>query len=366
MKIMILRQKIAQYKEQIFLLFFLPLIGCVALGMSSDDLTYKICFIFALFCIGLKLVVTDYTKWEAGTMLVMLLLVIGVFMINGERTFVLSALAIVGVKDVNIKRVLKYVLYIYIIGMLVTVLLALVGIGEDNIHALPKAGQIYQVHDFGYAHPNATYNHLFIITILLLLQYGAGFGLRHLTILSLLMYSGYKILLCRTGWMVYILLGIVLVLRHVFKGRRIYGVFLELWTVFPCVMAMLSIGSPLVYRTGLGLVEWMNQMLTGRLYLFEQAISTLGISWYAPIGEGYSRQLDNVYLYIMLKYGIIVLAAYLFVYVLTMRRLKNKEDDLPVILLGILSIYGFMEYSFINVTWNPVMLYFAVALLPEI
>lgn len=358
MKMIKLRQKIALYNELIFLLFILPLTGCVALGMSSSDVMYKICFVFSLFWIGLKLVVTDYTKWDTGVMIAVFLLVTGVFLINGERTFVLSALAVAGAKDVDIKRILKYVMYTYILGMALTMLLALTGMGEDSIHALPKAGQIYQVHDFGFDHPNAAYNHLFMIAVLLLLQYSGGVSLLPYIALSMLMYGGYRLLLCRTGWLVYILLGTVLLLRRLLKGKRAYRTFINLWVLLPGIMAVLSICLALLYRGGYWLTDWINQMVTGRLYLFEQAISTLGISWYAPIGE-YPYQLDNVYLYILLKYGAIVLFVYLSIYMLAMWYLKDKEDDMPVILLGILAVYGFMEYSFINVTWNPVMLYFS-------
>lgn len=354
----------SRFNELLFGLFFLTMTGCVALGMYSGDIMYKICFAFALGCVTLKILNTDYKRSELIICGVIFVLIAGAFVRNHEKTMLLSALAVIGAKDIDIKRILKYTLYVYASCMTATVIMAWSGLIYNGIHELPKGGVNYRIYDFGFYHPNSTYNHLFMVSALLILAYGERLRWFHYAGISTVMYAGYKLLMCRTGWLVYLILLAALYLRFRLRSKRIYGICLGIWTAMPAVLAFFSVLLPYLYRQGLPLARWLDQLVTGRIYLFEKALTEGGIYGYAPIHKiGWIP--DNVYLYILLTYGIIMLAVYLTVYTGAMIRLRRAGEDMAVIMLGIVALYGFMEYSVINPTWNPFMLYFSGVLCRE-
>lgn len=353
-----MKQRLAKYKDELFMLFFLPMAGCVALGMSAGDYIYKMLFFVAMISLLVKMAVTDYNIKEMIGIILVVLLVISVFFWNGERTLFLSVIAVVGMKDVNIKRILRHTLYIYVLGMIITIVLALTGLGRNGIHELPKAGEIYRIYDLGFGHPNGAYNHLLVAAMLVFIVYGEKLKITHYIILSLIMYIGYKVLLCRAGWIVYLIFLVSLCMGHLLR-KKAYEVWMYCWCLVPLAAASGSLILTTLYEKNINIAVWVNRVVTGRLDIFADALSQVGVHVYAP-ADKFAFYVDNVYLYILLDYGTAVLVLYVAVYTISMFYLKRKREELPLLILGCLAIYGFMEYSLVNPTWNPMLLYLSV------
>lgn len=364
MSIQDFRVKLNTYKEFLFLVFFLPLTGCTALGLYSEDPVYKIFFVVGLLCVALKIFITNYNKKDFILISILISLLAGILFINGEKTLVLTLLAIIGCKDLNVKRILTYTFWIYLLCFLLTFFLSFLGIIENTLIELPKNGIMYGVYDYGFGHPNSAYNHLFIIAALGTIAYSEKFSILHFFLFTILMYIGYKIFFCRTGWIVYLMLCASILLHRFFNQKKWYKFFFNLYVFMPSLIVIITFFLTWAYKHQFSFAQFINRIVTGRLHLYQNAVRNLGFHWYAP-GGILTEPLDNLYLYILIRYGIIIFLIFLAIYSFTMIRLKKEHNDLAIIVLGAAAVYGFMEYSLINITWNPLFLYFAVLFRPS-
>ena len=95
-----LRKKIANYQEIFYMLFLLPMTGMTSMGLNSEDRIYLYVFAVATLFLVLKMAVTDFT-WKEIAIMATLTLLFGVnFFRNGEKTLILTIMAIFGAKTI--------------------------------------------------------------------------------------------------------------------------------------------------------------------------------------------------------------------------------------------------------------------------
>lgn len=70
------------------------------------------------------------------------------------------------------------------------------------------------------------------------------------------------------------------------------------------------------------------------------------------IGVYYHFWLDNAYMAILLRYGIIVYLLFSIIYCLTALKLKNQNQYFTLFIYALFSIYGIMEYNFFSLSHN--------------
>ena len=94
-----LRKKLSNYQEVFYLLFLLPMTGMSSMGLY----VFAVATLFLL----LKMAVTDFT-WREILVMAVLTLLFGVnFLRNGEKTLILTVMAIFGAKNVNLDKAMK-------------------------------------------------------------------------------------------------------------------------------------------------------------------------------------------------------------------------------------------------------------------
>lgn len=356
-----IRNKLKKYGEEFYMLFFLPMAGCVAMGISSGETIYRVLFAVGLVFLMLKFFVTDFTIKEIVIMFGIMMVLGYVFLRNRERSLILSALAIFGCKDVSIRRVLKYTVVVYAVGMAIAILLVLTGFKAGEIHNLGKSGTVQKINDYGFTHPNSAYSHILMIALMIVLVWRERIRWYHYISITAGMIYAYEKLLCRTGLLVYGIMVIMLFALYLIKQPKVRKVFFFLWGCLPAAIAGASYALPWFYEKQMPFAVKINNLITGRISLANQALHRTELTWFGALEKNWSDEfyLDNAYINLLLSYGIIVIAICILLALAMNYCLWKKEEYYVLIITGIIAIYAFMEYSPINATWNPTLLYMA-------
>lgn len=359
-----LRNYLICHADVLYLLYFLPIAGCVSMGLSSDRLVYKVCFAIAIIFLLLKVWVTDYSFIEILFMGAVMVLLGYVYLRTDEKTLIISAISIFGCKKVDVRKVLKYTLLVYVIGMTLTISMVILGKVQGELHTLYKGGIEYKINDFGFSHPNSAYNHLLMIALMIVAVWQERLRWYHYGIMTFIMFVAYKVFFSRTGFLIYLLLCMVIGILHIIKWDKFKKVLFFILNLIPAEIFTLSYILMIWYDKGNPFVNNLNSFVTGRIMLSSQAYKYAGLSWFGAVKSDWMNWLfiDNAYLSILIRYGIIVCVLCSVTYSLTCYRIWKAGEYYILTILSIISVYAFMEYMVVNVTWNPLLLFISVLL----
>lgn len=359
-----LRNYLKGHADLLYLLYFLPIAGCVSMGLASDRLVYKGCFAIAIIFLLLKVWVTDYSLIEFFSMGTVMVLLGYVYLRTSEKTLIISALSIFGCKGVNVRKVLKYTLFVYIIGMSLTIIMVMLGRVQGEIHTLNKGGIHYKINDYGFSHPNSAYNHLLMIALMIVAVWQERLRWYHYGIMTFVMFVAYKVFFSRAGFLIYLLLCVAISLLHIIKWDKLKKNFYFIFNLIPMGILMVSYVLMIWYDKGNPFIDKLNNFVTGRIRLSAQAYKYAGVSWFGAVNGDWMREIfvDNAYLNVMVSYGIVVCALCVASYSLTCFRYWKTGEYYNLIILSTIAVYAFMEYMVVNATWNPLLLFMSGSL----
>lgn len=360
-----IRNYLKEYSDIFYILYFLPLAGCVAMGIGSEQLFYKGCFAVAIIFLLLKFGVTDYTKTELVFMSFIMLLLAYIFFRTREKALIITALSVFGCKGVCVRRVLKYTFFVYIIGMMLTISLVMAGKIQGEIHTLTKSGIQYQINDYGFSHPNSAYSHLMMIALMMVAVWQERVRWYHYGIMTIVMFAAYKVFLSRTGFYIYLLLCLLIGLLHIMRNNKVKKVFFFLFNLIPIGILALSYGLMINYHKGITIINKLNNFVTGRIMLSSKAYENAGLSWFGATDRKWMDWIfiDNAYISVLISCGVVACILCVLAYSLMCIRYWKAEEYYVVIILGIIAVYAFMEYIVVNATWNPLLLFMSGTLL---
>lgn len=354
-----------RHVDLLYLLYFLPVTGCVSMGLSSDRLVYKACFAIAIIFLLLKVWVTNYSLIEFFFMGAVMVLLGYVYLKTSEKTLIISALSVFGCKGINVRKVLKNIIYIYIIGMTLTISLVMMGKMHGEIHTLVKGGLEYKINDFGFSHPNSAYNHLLMISLMIVAVWQERLRWYHYGIMTFVMFVAYKVFLSRSGFLIYLLLCIAIGVSHIIKSDKLKKVLFFILNLIPIGVLIVSYILMIWYDKGTPIVIKLDNFVTGRIMLSSHAYKYAGISLFGTVNRDWMNWIfvDNAYLNVLISCGMIVCLLCVATYSLTCFRYWKMGEYYILIILSIIAVYAFMEYMIINATWNPLLLFMSGTLL---
>lgn len=343
-----LRKRLAQYQEQFYLVFVLSIVALFSAGFNSTDRVYQVVFCAATLFLLLKLAVTDYTWRELLWMAVITLLLGLTLLRNGEKTLIITAMAVFGAKNVSLDRVFRNSLWVKAMFTVGTILLAATGIIENQARSLPKNGEHITVYCYGYHHPNAAFANVFFIFVIAILVWKDKLKWYAYVGFTLVLWGAYWLFVCRTGLVVWAALLMLVLGYKVSCKLKWEKIYLALLLLIPVVLAVLTFVLPLVGMEN-SVVAKLDFYLTGRIKLLIQGINNIGF----PLLGNISRNAyDSIYFHLVYNYGwltaIICFPAYLY----TMWECKKNDRPYEVIALSIMALYGFMEHWPLSIGWN--------------
>ncbi len=351
-----LRKKLASYQEIFYMLFLLPMTGMTSMGLNSEDRIYLYVFAVATLFLLLKMAVTDFT-WKEIVIMGVLTILFGVnFLRNGEKTLILTVMAIFGAKNVNLDKVMKYALWEKAVLTVGTLTLAATGVIENEMVWLPKNEEWIEIPCYGYYQPNMAFANILVVLLLAILVYREKIKWYGYVVGTIILYGAYKLFLCRTGILIWLLLCLIILGYRVLKYFHWEKGYFYLVMILPILLAVFTLILPLLAQQNPELYAWINNIFTGRIEHIKQGYGQLGNCLLGHIPQ---EPFDSMYFTILYNYGWILFLLCLVAYIVGMWYCIKRDQDYIVIGLGIMAVYGFMELLPMSVLWILALLYLA-------
>ena len=361
-----LRSRIAKYNESYFLLYICTLNIMYSLGDIKDIANYtlyKIGLVIAFGSMGLKVFFTDYTKKEVliGTIFFTPLIIN--FCINRELYLFMFFAGIVAAKGVDLKKVFVYVFWIKLSATCLTWGAVLLGIIENKVAYLLKNDELVGLRCFGYFYPNVAYANLLSIAILLILVYQDRVKWYYYVLLTAFFYGMYELLYCRTGFIIWLLLCVLLLFDKCITNRNLKKNIFRMAQGTGIFITCISILLPLLYRNETwSWTRTLDFIVNARIRAAFNAMQRM--EW-TVLGQKEYVAFDNIFVHVLHNDGIIYLVLLNIGIFLFLRWLFKEQKSRYLLIAVIMLICSYMEFYILTLSWCPLWLLAAQAIWPK-
>lgn len=348
-------------EEIVYYLFFAVMLTAKGLGLYDGQWPYTLSLMLGAGFIFLKLILSDMTVMERLWTLLLILLGIIITLCSGEKGALIYIALIVGMKNIDIRRIFKLGLFVWVVTFAFKSMLTLLGISSDIFKVQEKLGLGYIIRwSLGQPHPNVLEISLMMLCAFILflgdfkrkelLKVSAG-------MLVIILY-GFLYSISYTGFglsIIYLVLTIYLSKRE--RLCKIERILARL--VFP-VCLLFSILGPLYFPEKLW--NLCNKIFNTRFYLGKNYMENVPFSLFGNRWEGLIpsnlSNLDSSYVFALMHYGIVLFVLFAIGYMaLIDYEVKNNELSKLSITLG-LSIAAISEPFFVNSSFKNISMLF--------
>lgn len=357
-----------KYLEFYYYIFFTMMIINQFLPADAPQKASMILGILGFLFILPKILFTKYTRREAWIIVLIGMLSIMTFITTRRQGLLFSAIAIAGIKNIDIKKCVNIILILggVIFALVVFRYILTNGLSNEVTSTRYIFGMEINVYKtaFGYNHANKTFL-LFSILVLafIYLNYG-NISIKQWIGILVLTLGIFYYTFSRTGLIV-ILFSI---LYYFLLESKLYDnkYFKKILVSVPLLSVVVSFILPYIYKWGkVPFISEINKMMADRINLsyeflnffrptlFGQNVDDL-TAYRAQTGNWY-LVCDNSYVLILCAYGIV--AFLLGVYLIYKLSIIAKEDRSKLFLLSSFCVYGIAEAFFIIFFVNFSMLF---------
>lgn len=340
-------------------MFFILMLAAKGLGLDSGDKLYYVLSGAAFICVAVKLCLTQCNKKELTVLTGLCLLAVLAYINSGRLGIVLSILAIIGMKDMDIKKLFRLGLTVYGITFTITIISAALGIIPNAfvVHAKGSLGEVIRW-GMGFSTGNVFHESYFILVVLIVYNMEKKYGIKQFLWLMAGNLLVFVFTFSYTGISVtafYLILNLYAVRRK--QLGKIEWLLAQL--VLPlCILV--SFVSPFLLEMEIG--QRLNTLLQARpafshYYLTNQPITLFGTRMIDI--PNFWTIMDNGYVYIFMTFGIVVFVLFCSGYAGTVFRYGNRgkrgqepygNRELAVIFSYM--VYGVMEQFISNAFMN--------------
>lgn len=345
-------------KSEFFMYLFFAIISfCKGIGLSNSNNIYRLIYIVGVLILICKIFQDKFTKKEIFYIGIILCIGIINFVFFGETTVLFSSIALSGMKNIDIKRVIKIMFVSRIIAFVGIILLSGFGVIENRIIYIYRAtdGISIKRYSFGYSHPNLAHASLTIIVILWGYLYYNKINLFKLLVCEFINIVVYQFTYSRTG---FIILTAYLILLYLTKNvsfiKKAIIKNLNL-TFVGCIILSF------VMAWGYGKFDIfyeLNDILTGRIKYMSDVFKKYSIP---IIGRGSYKNIlfDNGYFDLIYCAGLLPTIWFFYIQFKTNNILKEKNNISECLLKIFFLLYSMTESYYASVLMNPSLLFFA-------
>lgn len=270
---------------------------------------------------------------------------------------------IIGAKNIDFRKLLKTYLVIEVALTLITMVAALTGHVEHLIYESYKGNR----YSFGSVYPTDFAAHIVYIVIVFVVLYTKTYMRILQIVLTICMAAfvwyacrGYTSTICLVLVVVAIMIGLLLNQKNLFKVEGVY-------TVSYIGFAALYLFMNYKYDVQSELWQKIDSALSGRLTItngisllnpikmFGQNIFEDGMGGTIDWPDQYSY-IDDSYLRILLKYGIVLFVVFIIMLTYNLHQLKMYNCRVCLMLLSIIALHSFMEQHLLELAYNPFIL----------
>lgn len=296
-------------KELSYYLFFGLMVFAKGIGFDSGNKLYYLLSAAACICIGCKLILTKYHIRQIGAMALLCLIAFVSYRNSGRMGLVLTVFAIIGIKDMDIKKLFRMGLVIYGCSFAFTVVAAEFGMINNPLDVHVKGGTELIRWGMGYSTGNIFHVSYFILVVFLCYTWGKRYDVKHMAGLMAGNFLAFLFSLSYTGGIVttfYLLLNLYAVKRgSLSRAERIVCQMpLPLCLIF-------SFAGP--FLLDYPAMQKLNAMMQARLtfsfyFLNNQPITLFGARMKDV--PNFWIIMDNGYVYIFMTFGIVAFALF--------------------------------------------------------
>lgn len=339
------REKISAYA---YMGFVLLMSAAKAVGLDRTDPIYRYIGVIALL---FGAVAICFTKYEKKEMIVLFLL--GVYMaftyyLSHQMPPVLLWFALAGAKHADGKKIMNSMYYIWLVGFTALVTLASLGLIPNNRVYDPD--HLRYRYDMGYNTRNMTQIAVFLVITLW------GYTRKHkkawmYLLFAVVDYVIYVFTDSRLGFYAALLSLATWFITDIFEKKgwlKLENTLLNLLAFIPCIF---SIAIMVFGKMEKPFWQIVNQVITNRVRVIEDALMWYHIRPFAKDMSGYWWIVDNAYAHLIIQYGFIYFILFMGIYVWFF--FKNDERLVREKCVAILMLTcGFVEQFMQNCILN--------------
>jgi len=151
-----------------------------------------------------------------------------------------------------------------------------------------------------------------------------------------------------------------LIIKYYLKSRKIGDYMKRAIPLIPYICAIISIGTALLYSSSSRFWVLMNKLLTGRLKLGHDAISSYGFSLFGQVINwnrnrwlGEYKYVDASYLKYSLMYGVVIVLIIIVCYSNLLKKLIMVDDKYLILSIVITLLYAIFDPQLLYILYNP-------------
>ena len=342
-------------------LFF---IGFLLLQISSTFLTVDtvseytkyiklFSIIIFIFCSIEKIINTRIKSKYLFIYIFMILLGIVSCIITNDYFLLSLVLALVCSINIEFSKIIKYDFIIKIIIFLSLVILSYVGLTNERVFYRDMTIR----YTFGFVHPNTFALYVMVIYFeyfyLYLEKNNKNPVIKRLIIGLILILFIDRFVDSRSAEICIIIFNVTLLFTKYF-----YRIFDSLFIKnMYYVLLIISLLSTFLFINNNEFVNNLNSVLSNRILFQSIYYKEYGLTLFGTITQ-LSYALDNVYMKLIIKYGIICSFVIGYIYNINIRSAFLKKDALILAIFISMLFYGLMENSIFDISMFPFILYF--------
>lgn len=323
--------------------------------------------IFILLMIQI-LLFQSYKRRELLTIMVFAIPIIVATMTSGKRSLLSALMFIVAAKNYDFSKIIRVAYKIILVMLPIIFFLCIFGFIDDHT---TMRGNIVR-YSLGLSHPNQLGLRIFQLTVCHCYVNRYKLGVWNYIYIFLAILFTIAIPNAQTAYIsLIVLLLLLLVYRYI---DRYQPLLMKLYTRVILVVALLlnvfSIFFSYIDVNRNSFLSWLNRWMSFRFSLCHRVWMLFGVSFWGQrvyiseeerklVGITNRLWLDNAYVSILLRYGILVFLITSCAYLCLLKNLAVRKEYVLFIILFLYSLYGIMENGLYMLTHNIFLLAFS-------
>lgn len=309
---------------------------------------------------------SKFTFSEIIKQIIFLIIILFVFIKSGMDNTGLLVLfpAIVGLKNVKIKDVVKIMFWTLSITFSIFLILCVIKVIPFATFVKVDAyGNSYNMITFGNQHGNTIYVIWFNILCSYIYSYFDKIKKINFLILIIISLILYFLLCSRTG-IILSLLTILLVYYVKYKKHTISGklkIFVDFILEYSYVIFYIIVFLIAAYLYDTQFYEILNNVVSSRIAEVRHYLVDVGFGW-LPKKVIYYWICDNTQIKILVSYGMLFTCMYLALSVKTLKYLTKNSMTIEIVMMIMYLLYSYSEVAFFKPVSDFTMLFFSYAL----
>lgn len=326
-------------------------------GYVSYEMFYRLAFIFALGLLVVKVLTTKYTIREFLILYLLFAASVYCWWRVGEKNVMFITLTLWGMKNIDLRDLLKGTIGIRVLGILFMVLCSCVGL-FDMQKTVDTATDFSTrvVYAMGFSKPNSMFYTVFLIILIILYLCYDKLNFWYFLFSTLVCYAAFRVTYCRTGTIVFFGMWALIVLDKLWKKKTIYKLICFQVPIF----FLVSLFATLFYVKAVPLWYQINRIFNGRIEISNNYYKAYGITLLPKPAQIFwdmsASTVDNMYMYLFICCGAIVGLPVVYFATKAQLKLYRQGKTVEILFFTVFMVYALLEQSPFNPILNPFIL----------